>query len=207
MHRSFVRASTFVVVSVVAGSAHADPTPPALIDAFHIPPAVLVGAFGGGHGHATHAPHGWFFGADTGLAWLVGATDVEARTTGSSAVDSKAWCFGARFGYQSASGLAVQARFDKLGVGAPDGSGELVAVSAGVRYSVPVAPMPFAEALVGPAFHGSDVSPTVGLGVGASLVVARHLAFDASLRDWIVDIDGMHHVPTLMLGISAGFGG
>jgi len=204
-----MRTSTLVIVVVcaVSGSAYADPTPPALLDAFKMPPAVLVGAFGGGHGHATRAPHGWFFGADTGIAWLVGASDVEARTAGASNIDSKAWCFGARAGYQLASGLAVQARFDKLGLDAPDGSGELVGVSTGIRYSLPVVPMPFAEALVGSAIHGSDLSPMIGLGVGASLFVARHLSFDASLRDWIVDIDGMHHVPTLTLGISAGFGG
>lgn len=167
--------------------------------------AELIGGFGGGHSSGS-GPHGYFFGADTGWAWIIGADPAAlARSTSDSPTD--AWCFGARAGYQLASGLAVQARFDKLGLDAPDGSGELVGVSTGIRYSLPVVPMPFAEALVGSAIHGSDLSPMIGLGVGASLFVARHLSFDASLRDWIVDIDGMHHVPTLTLGISAGFGG
>ncbi len=194
MHRAHVLA--LVAVSVPVTVAHADPA---------LPLEVLVGAFGGGHGGGPHAPHGWFLGADSGWAWLVGSTDVVARS--SSDVHDNAWAFGARAGYQLRSGLAVQARFDKLGVTAPDLSGAMMTAAFGVRYSVPIVPMPFAEALVGPAFHGSQTSPTAAIGVGASLVVARHVTFDGSLRDWIVDIDGVHHVPTVMLGITAGFGG
>ncbi len=208
MHRSLVRAFAFAVPATLATTASADPwTPPALLGSLRgFPPAVLVGAFGGGHGRAVRAPHGWFLGVDAGWAWLVGPTDVAARSTATDFHDNH-WCFGARAGYQLPSGLAVQARFDKLGVTAPDASGELMTASFGVRYSVPIVPMPFAEALVGPAFHGGDTSFTVGVGIGASVVVARHVAFDASLRDWIVDIAGVHHIPTLMLGITAGFGG
>lgn len=195
MHRSIVRAVLLAawVPSTVAAAAPSLP-----LDA-------LISAFGGSTAHAPHTPYGWFLGADTGWAWLVGSSDVVARST--TDVRDNAWSFGARAGYQLRSGLAVQARYDKLGVTAPDLSGPLMTASFGVRYSVPIVPMPFAEALVGPTFHGSETSPTVGLGAGGSLVVARHIVFDAAVRDWIVDIHGVHHVPTVMLGITAGFGG
>jgi hypothetical protein len=194
-----------LVLAILSTPAFADPAPPALLGTMRGIDPVLVGAFGGGHAHAVGAPYGWFLGADAGWAWLLGGTDTAVRSTSGDRTDS--WCFGARAGYQLASGLAVQARFDRLGVTAPDGSGTLMTASLGVRYSVPIVPMPFAEAAIGPAFHGSNVSPSAALGVGVSLLVARHLAFDASLRDWLVDIDGVHNVPTLMLGITAGFGG
>ena len=194
MHRARVLA--VVAVSLPAAAASADPA---------LPLEVLIGAFGGGHGGGPRAPHGWFLGADTGWAWLVGSADVAARTN--SDVHDNAWSFGARAGYQLRSGLAVQARFDKLGVTAPDLSGEVMTASFGVRYSMPIVPMPFAEAMVGPAFHGAETSPSAGVGIGVSLAAARHVVFDASLRDWLVDIGGVHHVPTVTLGLSAGFGG
>jgi hypothetical protein len=203
MHRSL--ACVVAIIVVTSATAVAD-APPALLGSLRgMPPAVLVGAFGGGHGHAVRAPHGWFLGADIGWAWIVGATDVATRATADDRTNS--WCFGARAGYQFESGLAVQARFDRLGVAAPDGSGSIALASAGVRYSIPIVPMPFAEVQLGTALHGSDASAAVGVGIGASLVVARHLAFDLSLRDWIVDIDGIHNAPTVMLGVTAGFGG
>ncbi len=198
-------AGTFTLV-VLCSRAFAEPSvgSPLIMGMRGIDP-VLVGAFGGGHGHGARAPHGWFVGADTGWAWFIGMPDVVARA--SSVPRDNAWCFGGRAGYQLASGLAVQARFDELGVGAPDGSGSLAALSAGVRYSVPIVPMPFAEAMVGPTFHGSDAAASAGVGIGLSLLVARHLAFDAAARDWIVDLGGVHHIPTITLGITAGFGG
>lgn len=195
MRRHVVRVFVVVCLSCPA-AASAQP--------MHIDP-VLVGAFGGSHGHGGRAPHGWFLGADTGWAWFVGMPQTIARA--SSTPQSDAWCFGARAGYQLASGLAIQARFDKLGVDAPDRSGTLDAVSVGVRYSIPIVPMPFAEAMIGPTFHGSDASASAGVGVGVSLLVARHVAFDGTVRDWIVDLDGVHHVPTVTFGITAGFGG
>lgn len=203
MHRSL---ACMFVLGVVSGPARADPGlgSPVLGRLGGLDP-VLVGAFGGGHGHGGRAPRGWWLGADTGWAWFVGMPGAIARAT--STPRDNAWCFGARAGYQLASGLAVQARFDKLGVDAPDGSGTLDTVSAGIRYSVPIVPMPFAEAMIGPTFHGSDAAVSAGVGVGLSLLVARHVAFDAAARDWIVDLGGVHHIPTLTLGITAGFGG
>ena len=166
---------------------------------------VLVGAFGSGHGRGVRAPQGWFFGADTGWAWLVGMPATATR--GGSTTRSNAWCFGARAGYQLRSGISVQARFDKLGVEAPDGSGALDTVSAGIRYSLPTVPMPFAEVMAGPTLHGSDAAASAGVGLGVSLLVARHVGFDAVARDWIVDLGGVHHIPTITFGITAGFGG
>ena len=186
------------IVVVAPAVARADPF------LFHIDP-VLVGAFGGGHGHGGRAPHGFFLGADTGHAWFVGMSDVAAHT--STPPSDSGWCFGARAGYQLPSGLAFEATFDKLGVDAPDGSGTLDAVAGGIRYSLPTVPMPFAEASIGTTFDASNVAASAGVGVGLSLLVARHVSFDAEARDWIVDLGGIHHIPMLTIGITAGFGG
>ena len=164
-----------------------------------LPSAVLVGAVGGGSGAVSRAPSGVFAGADTGLAIMVGSGQDAARD---------AWSFGARAGYQWRSGLAVQGRFDDLGVGPPTGGGSLLVASAGVRYSMPLVVMPFAEALVGPAFNGTHTTPAAGLALGVTLPVLRHLAFDLSVRDSIADVDGaVRNVPTFQLGITVGFPG
>lgn len=204
MYRSTSRVA-LVLAALLARPAAADPNPPLMLGYLRgLPPALLVGSFGGGHSGG-HAPSGLFFGVDTGWAWLVGGSDVVARST--AEVRSNAWCFGARGGYQLASGLAVQARYDHLGVTAPDRSGTLSLISAGVRYAFPMEIEPFAEAMVGPALHGSATSPAAMLGVGVSVLATRHVAFDLALRDWLVDIGGVHHVPAATLGITAGFGG
>ncbi len=169
-----------------------------------VPPRLLVGSFGGGHSGG-RGPHGWFAGVDTGWAWLLGTDDVAARTTGAPHED--AWCFGARAGYQLRSGLALQARYDHLGVTSPDGTGRLSFAAFGLRYGFPSEIEPFAEAMIGPAFHGSEVSPAAAIGVGASVLATRHLTFDLALRDWLVDAGGIHHAPTATLGLTAGFGG
>jgi len=67
--------------------------------------------------------------------------------------------------------------------------------------------MPFVEALVGSAFHDGDASLSGGLGIGLAMFVSRHASVDLTGRDWLVDIDGIHHVPTLTIGFTAGFGG
>jgi hypothetical protein len=164
-----------------------------------LPPAVLVGGAGGGGGAYARAPRGFFIGGDAGGAVMVGA--------GADAAHG-AFAFGAHAGYQWASGLSLQLRFDDLGVSPPDGSGPLLLGTVGARYSLPLVLMPFAEALVGPAFHGSQVTPAAGLGLGVSLPVLRHLAFDLSVRDWIAGLDGaVRNVPTAELGITVGFTG
>lgn len=165
---------------------------------------LLIGAFGGGHS-AGHAPHGWFLGVDAGRSWLIGGTDVAARSA--SSAPTSAWCLGARAGYQLRSGIAMQVRYDQLGVTAPDASGNVSLVSAGVRYSFPAEIEPFAEAMVGPAFDGTNTSPAAALGIGVSVLATRHVAFDLAARDSLVDDKGVHHVPAITLGITAGFGG
>jgi hypothetical protein len=73
---------------------------------------------------------------------------------------------------------------------------------------MPLVVMPFAEALLGPAFNGSHATPTAGIGLGVTLPVLRHLAFDVSVRDWIADLDGgVRNVPTFQVGITVGFPG
>lgn len=199
-------AGVLALFVAVSGRASAEPSlgPSWLGGLGRIDP-VLIGAFGSGHGRGARAPRGWFLGADTGWAWFIGMPAVVARS--SETPRSDAWCFGARAGYQWRSGLSVQARFDKLGVEAPDGSGTLETISAGVRYSLPIVPMPFVEAMVGPTLHGSAAAASAGIGAGVSLLVARHMAFDAAAHDWVVDLAGVHHVPTITFGITAGFGG
>ena len=199
MRRSLAFAA--VLVLAPAHAAFADSNVQPILGHLH---PLLIGAFGGGHSGG-RAPHGFFFGADTGWAWLVGESDVAARST--TSLQSNAWCFGARGGYQLRSGLAIQARYDHLGVSAPDGAGALSFVSAGVRYGFPMEIEPFAEAMIGPAFHGGTISPGAALGLGLSLLATRHVAFDFAVRDWLVDINGVHHAPTVTLGITAGFGG
>ena len=190
-------------MTVSAPAAGADPI--SLVGQLRgLPPAFLVGSFGGGHSGG-RGPRGFFFGADTGWAWLVGGTDIATRST--TGTQDSAWCFGAKAGYQLRSGLAVQVRYDHLGVTAPDASGNLSFATVGVRYALPMVIEPFAEAMAGPAFHGSDVSLGAGLGGGLAVIATRHVVFDAAVRDWLVDIRGVHHAPTVTLGITAGFGG
>ena len=164
-----------------------------------MPPSRLVRAFGGGGGAVSRAPSGPFVGADTGWGVMLGPGSPTAPN---------GWAFGARAGYEWANGLALEGRFDDLGMDPPRGGGSLLTASAGVRYSLPLIVMPFAEALVGPAFNGTHATPTAGIGLGASLPVLRHLMFDFSLRDWIADLDGgVRNIPTVELGITVGFGG
>ncbi len=164
-----------------------------------MPLPVLVGTVGGGGGALSHAPSGVYVGADTGLGIMLGSPSYPAED---------AWSFGATAGYQWRSGLALQGRFDDLGVAPPRGGGSLLVASAGLRYSMPLVAMPFAEALVGPTFNGSHAAPAAGIGLGVSLPVLRHLALDLSVRDWIADLDGaVRNTPTVELGFAVGFPG
>ena len=198
------RSLAAVLVLVSSGTVASAEPQPMMGHLRGMPPALLVGAFGGGHSGG-RGPRGFFFGADTGWAWLAGGTDVAVR--GSTELHTSAWCFGARAGYQLPSGLAVQVRTDHLGVTAPDASGSLSTVSAGVRYGLPSEIEPFAEAMIGPAIHGSSVSPGAELGLGLSVLASRHVTFDLVGRDWLVDLGGVRHVPSVTFGITAGFGG
>lgn len=167
--------------------------------AFALPPQRLIGgAMSGGGGGRAHP--GVFLGVDGGWATLLATGD---HATG-------AWTFGVRAGYQLASGLAVQARYDDLGVDVPlsdrDG-GVLQIASFGLRYSVPTFFVaPFGEAMVGPAFYDGGAVLSGGFGLGMALPVARHFAFELAARDWLVPIDGrVHQALAINLGATVSF--
>jgi hypothetical protein len=162
-----------------------------------LPPAALVGAYGGGVGAVSHAPRGAFVGADAGWSTMLASGTDSAHG---------AWAFGLRGGYQWRSGLALEARFDDLGVSAPDGGGPLLAAVGGLRYSAPLIVMPYGEVELGPTFYGPHVSPSAQIGIGLSLPLHRHLVIDLGARDTIANVDGaVRHVPTVALGLTVGF--
>jgi hypothetical protein len=153
-------------------------------------------------GHVGTGPSGGLFlGVDTGLSL--------ALPSGYDAAQD-AWAFGGRFGYEFADGVAVQARYDDLGLTPhltrpPEGSMQVGSV--GARYTFPfLVPLPFVEALWGPAFHGDTASVSGGLGLGASIPVGRHLRFDVAVRDWITQIDDqLRHTLTFEVGAAVSF--
>ena len=144
---------------------------------------------------------GVFLGVDTGVS-LALASGFDPSQQG--------WTFGGRAGYEFANGLALQLRYDYLGI-APHltdpPSGPTQIGSAGVRYSIPfLIPLPFFEALWGPAFHGDSTSIAGGLGIGGSVPIGRHVRIDASVRDWITPIDNrIHQILTFELGAAVSF--
>lgn len=144
---------------------------------------------------------GVFLGVDTGVALALASGSDPSQD---------AWTFGGRAGYELANGLALQVRYDYLGL-APHLTdppmGRTQIGSAGVRYSIPfLIPLPFFEALWGPAFHGDAVSIAGGLGIGGSIPIGRHLRIDASVRDWVTPIDDqVHQVFTFELGAAVSF--
>jgi hypothetical protein len=199
MRGHMLRAAAIFAPPALAATIGAPALGQTIDDLVPLPPLRLVGGAGGGGGSIARAPSGPFLGADTGWATMLGAAGAPA--TG-------AWSFGARAGYAFSSGLALDARFDDLGVHAPSGEGPLLLGTAGVRYSLPFIVMPFADAHFGAAWYGDHATPTAGLGLGLSFPVLRHLLVDVSARDWIADVDGsVRHVPTFELGIAGGFGG
>ncbi len=167
-----------------------------------------IGAFGGGSGGYARMRSGLFLGADTGIALLVSSdADGVAHTDSPVEPKDRAWTFGARAGYEGENGVAVEAQVDDLGIHTNDGTEPLTFCAVGVRYSLPFVVMPFAEALIGPAFDSSGTSLGAGVGVGASILVTRHLGIDVTFRDWMADLDGgIRHMPTGTVGIQLGFG-
>lgn len=161
----------------------------------------LPGPFARGGIRPRRAQGGALLGVDTGGAVLLPAGPDSSFG---------AWCFGVRGGYQFTSGLALQVRYDYLGAlplapGAPRSA--LQIGSAGVRYSFPfLVPLPFVEALVGPAFFATETVATGGLGLGTSLPLARHLFIDFSARDWLVPTnDRLRQVLSFELGATFTF--
>jgi hypothetical protein len=147
------------------------------------------------------ASGGVFIGVDTGVALALASGFDPAHD---------AWTFGGRAGYEFRNGLALQLRYDYLGLAphftTPPASPTQIG-SAGVRYSIPfLIPLPFFEAMWGPSFNGDSVSIAGGLGVGASVPIGRHLRIDASVRDWITPIDDqVHQILTFELGAAVSF--
>jgi hypothetical protein len=153
-------------------------------------------------GRIGSAPSGGFFlGVETGVSLALASGDDPAQ---------HAWAFGGRAGYELPNGLAVQLRYDYLGLSPHLTDPPLAHTqigSAGVRYSIPfLIPLPFFEALWGPAFHGDKVSIAGALGIGGSVPIGRHVRIDASVRDWITPIeDQAHQILTFELGVSLSF--
>ena len=158
----------------------------------HFAPAGRVG--GGPSG-------GVFVGVDTGVALALASGFDPAQD---------AWAFGGRAGYEFRNGLALQLRYDYLGL-APHltnpSTSPMQIGSAGVRYSIPfLVPLPFFEAMWGPSFNAGSVSIAGGVGVGASVPIGRHVRIDASVRDWITPIDAqVHQILTFELGAAVSF--
>ena len=141
-------------------------------------------------------PSGLYLGVDAGAALMPGEG---ALGTMSAAT------FGGHAGYRLPSGLAFDLRGDDLGVSVPDG-GPLIAGGAGMRYTVPLLIMPFAEAHFGALGYGPHVSAAADVGLGLALPVGNHLEFDLTARDWIADVDStIRHTAAFTLGFAVGF--
>jgi hypothetical protein len=174
-----------------------------------LPPLRLVGHVGS-PGHAGHGPHGGFFvGVDTGIAVSIASGDDGMHD---------AFAFGVRGGYEFANGLALELRYDDLGVkpqlsasqlsGPPPGTSPLQFATFGVRYSMPfLFPLPFFEAMWGPAVYGGNVTLGGGLGLGCSFPIGSFVRIDVSARDWLTQIDDrVRQVLTFDAGLAVSFG-
>ena len=109
----------------------------------HFAPAGRVG--GGPSG-------GVFVGVDTGVALALASGFDPAQD---------AWAFGGRAGYEFRNGLALQLRYDYLGL-APHltnpSTSPMQIGSAASSYSIPfLVPLPFFEAMWGPSFNAGSV--------------------------------------------------
>jgi len=160
-------------------------------------PAFVTNAYGGGSGALARSPYGFFAGADGGAAAFFAARDEKQRF---------APAFGGRLGYQWVNGLAMHVGFDDLGLEPTVGGGPLLLPAVGLRYSLPFIVEPFAELSIGATFNSVVASPTGGIGLGISVPVVRHLAFELEFRNCMMNVDGsVRDVPTLELGAAVGF--
>jgi hypothetical protein len=197
---------------LVTGVAHADdegisdPSGVLSGSSFAMPvsslPLRLVGHVGS-PGHAGHGARGGIFlGVDTGIALAVASGNDPMRD---------AWTFGVRGGYEFPNGLALQLRYDDLGVEphltVPPSSPVQIG-TFGLRYSIPfLFPMPFFEAMWGPSVYGGSVSLGGGFGLGLSFPIGGFVRIDASARDWLMQIDDrVHQILTFEGGVAVSFG-
>ena len=166
-------------------------------------PLRLVGHVGSA-GHAGHGPRGGLFlGVDTGIAVAIASGDDPMHD---------AFTFGVRGGYELRNGLAIQLRYDDLGVkpelaGPPSSPSPVQLGTFGVRYAMPfLFPLPFFEAMWGPRVYGGSVSLGGGLGLGASFPIGGFVRIDASARDWLMEIDDrVRQILTFDVGLAVSF--
>ena len=187
MWRASVTTLCLAAPLLVNGDARADEPAPVASLAFALPPLRPIGSpiLSPGHG-ARRAHAGVLVGVDAGWTTLLGGDGQDATGGGS---------FGARLGYQFRNGLALQSRYDFLGVSAPALSaspgGAIQVASAGLRYSLYTGIVaPFGEAMIGSAFFGGDATIAGSLALGATIPLTRHFGIDLAVRDWLLPIDG-----------------
>jgi hypothetical protein len=174
--------------SPLARAALLGATDPVLAVLLHAPVAP-AGRIGSGPGP------GVIFGVDGGYSL---GFDPGPNTRG-------AWGFGARAGYSLRGGVAIDARYDDLGVrgaGAP-----LQVASGGARYTLPMIVMPFVEARVGAEIDPAGAYFAAAPALGLELPVARHASIEFTARDWLADrAGGLESVLTLQLGVTVRLG-
>ena len=187
MWRASVTTLFLVPTLLVHEDARADEPAPVTSLAFALPPLRAIGSpiISPGHG-ARRAQAGVLVGVDAGWTTLLGGNGQDA-TGGAS--------FGARLGYQFRNGLALQTRYDFLGVSAPalpaSPGGAIQVASAGLRYSLYTGFIaPFGEVMIGSAFFGGDATLAGSFALGATLPLTRHFGIDLTMRDWLLPIDG-----------------
>ena len=196
----------WVVAVAVALAATVTASATAAADPFQ---RVLTGSFGGRLSAARGAPEGWFLGVETGRAWLLDGDAMASGARAAVADDSdSAWTFGARAGYQLRSGLAIQRAVRRSrGRHRPGRARSFVGVG---RRALLVADRHAVRrgARRGRVRRVRRSRHRRGRRRRVASSLARHVAFDAALRDWIADIDGgIRHIPTVTVGIDLGFGG
>jgi len=192
--RQVLAAATAVGVLVATPLSRAASDPPVLMSS---PRLVFARPIGGAPaGSSVHlGPWGGpLLGVDGSWATML-ANDRDG-SLGSGA-------FGVRAGWAFANGLAVQLRYDDLGVEPASSPAPLQLATAGLRYSVPfLLPMPFAEVVAGPAFVRGGVQVGAGGGLGVSLPIGPIL-IDLLGRDWLVPVaDSVRQTITVGVGLS-----
>ena len=172
----------------------------------------LIGWHHGGHHGAGGANEGPTFGIDAGGAFPLPSSGQEAAAS---------VALGARAGYQWADGIAVQLRYDDLGLNRTLlANSQLQFLTVGMRYTFPYfLPMPFIEAMAGSAFVNSSVPVEPGgevaaaffggaVGVGLSVPLSRHLNLDLAARDYMSEAGAAFlDVLTAQVGIGFTVGG
>jgi len=174
-----MHAAGFALVSAVTISGAASAVP---LDALRGPARPA--------GHAGSSSRGgWLIAVDAGWSFL--AADGSAPALG----------FSARAGYAFAGGASIDVAYDDVGVPLTAGAGALQAVSAGLRYELPLDAIPFAEVRVGSAFQGANAWPAGSMGLGVALPLAHAVRVQLTARDWLVPQGAVRSVFGALLGL------